>query len=270
MSTETGIFFDHSGDEYRKRPGLNFSGLKELHKSPAHYRAYLKAPREMTKDLLIGSAVHAGFLENGFDTGLVKIAPGSTRATKIYKEFAEANASAILLLEDEAEQVKAMIAALHAHPTVAALFAKPGRAEVSAYWTDLETGIACKCRPDKLTDDALVIDLKTTVDASPQGFQSSIAKFKYHWQSAWYLDGIGALLGKSLQNFVHVAVEKEPPYGIGIYVLDDASIEKARQDIAALRARYAECLHTGEWPSYLAEIQNISIPNYEFFKEVVA
>ena len=42
---------------------LNFSGTKELLKSPAHYQAYLNREREETKALRVGKYVHALVLE---------------------------------------------------------------------------------------------------------------------------------------------------------------------------------------------------------------
>jgi hypothetical protein len=268
-TTLNGIISDIANKDYHAHPALSSSGLKHLAKSPAHYQDYRANPPEQSKEMMIGSAVHAAFLENGFQNGMILKAPGSTRATKLYKEFADANPNGILLLEDEYAQVEKITETLAKHPTVSALM-KNGKAEQSIFWKDPETGIDCKCRPDFLTDDGVIIDLKTTQDASPEGFQSSIGKFKYHWQTAWYLDGVSIALGKQLENFVHIAVEKEAPYGIGIYVLDNGSIEKARTDISKLKARFAECLHTGDWPGISSAIQNISIPSYEFYKEIAS
>ncbi len=267
MKTNLASLVEMSSTDYHAHPALSSSGLRHLAKSPAHYHAYRLDPPEQTKEMMIGSAVHAGFLEGGLENGMVMKAPGSTRATNLFKDFAKAHPNAILLLEDEFTQVAEMIAALRAHPTVSKLV-RGGKAEQSAFWTDPETKISCKCRPDYLTDAGLVIDLKTTQDASVEGFQRSIADYKYHWQSAWYLDGLSLALGRTLENFVHIAIEKKAPYGIGIYVLDDGSLDKARQDIAKLRARYAECLHLDEWPGLDSEIKNISIPSYEFYKEI--
>ena len=42
---------------------LNYSGSKELLKSPAHYHLYVTAEREQTKALRLGSYVHALVLE---------------------------------------------------------------------------------------------------------------------------------------------------------------------------------------------------------------
>jgi hypothetical protein len=49
-------------------------------------------------------------------------------------------------------------------------------AEMSGFWSDPETGLGCKCRPDWLAmADGIVtgiVDVKTCVDASAEGFAS--------------------------------------------------------------------------------------------------
>lgn len=259
----TGIYLNKKAKDYFAIEALSASGLKYLAQSPAHYRITKDNPPEPTPAMRIGSAIHA--LKHGDQQVLG--APCASRAAKAYKEMAEANPGAIVLLEEEVENTKRVVDALESHPLVKGLY-KNGKVEVSGFWTDPETGIPCKARADFLRDDDVIIDLKTTTDASRHGFERSIMNFKYHWQSAWYLDGFGALLGKTLQNFVHIVVEKEAPYGIGVYVLDDGSLEKAREDIRKLKQIYADCLHTGEWPGYSVEIQNIGLPAYAFSQEV--
>lgn len=250
--------------DYHAHAALSSTGLKYLAQSPAHYKAYRDNPPEQTSALLIGSAVHAAFLENGLGKLVLK-APGSTRSTNLYKDFVKANSGVICLLEDEYEDVQRITEALSDHPLVTELM-KNGKPEVSAFWTCPETGIQGKCRPDFLRDDGLVIDLKTTQDASADAFRGAIGSYKYHWQTAWYLDGLSQVLNKGFENFVHIAVEKTTPYGIGVYVLDNGSIDKAREDIKILKERYADALHTGEWKTYKPEIQNVSIPNWLFEK----
>ena len=65
-----------------------------------------------------------------------------------------------------------------------------GQTELSYFWDDLGT-IKGKCRPDWISDDgSIVVDVKTTTDASPRGFQKSISTWGYHLQLGWYLRGL--------------------------------------------------------------------------------
>lgn len=254
--------------EYHASPALSSSGLKHLAKSPAHYLEYRNNPIVPTAAMVLGSAFHSALLEEGFARGEILLAPGTTRSTNIYKDFAKANPGKIILLEDEFLRVEGMVEAVDRHP-VASQLLKDGVAESSIFWTDPETGVQCKCRPDFLRNDGRIIDVKSTRDASEDAFQRSIMQFKYHWQSAWYLEGVGTARNLKVEDFIHIAVESEAPYGVGIFVLDEGSLDKAQDDIRKLRARFAECMHTGEYPGYPTQIQNIAIPSWAFNVEVV-
>lgn len=168
-----------------------------------------------------------------------------------------------ILNPDQWKQIHAMRDAVMAHPAASALLTRiPGRAEQSIYWIDALTGTLCRCRPDWWRDDHLPIDLKTTEDASPEGFARSIAKFRYDVQAAYYLDGIHAATGKRPQNFVFIAVEKKPPYAVGVYVLDAETLEIGRGLYREDLAVYTECAKTDVWPGYGDKIQTINLPGW--------
>ena len=79
------------------------------------------------------------------------------------------------------------------------------------------TGLQCKCRPDWISaDGGILVDLKTTEDASPREFQRSIAKWRYHVQAGWYMAGIEAAYGTRPSGFIFIAVEKKPPFAVGV------------------------------------------------------
>lgn len=171
------------------------------------------------------------------------------------------NAERMILNPEQWKMIHGMRDSVMAHPAASALLTRvPGRAEQSIYWIDAITGTLCRCRPDWWRDDNLPIDLKTTEDASPEGFARSIAKFRYDVQAAFYLDGIAAATGQRPKNFVFIAVEKKPPYAVGVYVLDAETLEIGRglyrEDLAA----YTECAKSDLWPGYGDKIQTINLP----------
>lgn len=264
--SELGIF-DLPMEVYRKSDALNFSGLSKLAQSPAHYQAYRLNPPEPTSAMTFGTAVHAAILEQGLDKKLVVKAPLIDKRTKLGKSEWEAfeleNRGKLVLNEDAFQKVIQIRDAIFNHPVASQLLnPTEGDAERSAFWIDPETQVLCKLRADFLRHDGLVIDLKTSIDASPREFQRTIANFKYHWQSAFYLDGLSHLVDETLNQFIHIVVEKEPPFGIGIYVLDDVSLLQARHEISLLKAIYAKCKNENHWPNYSEQIQNISIPGW--------
>lgn len=141
----------------------------------------------------------------------------------------------------------------------------------------------------------IIGDLKTTEDASPEGFAKSIANWRYDVQHAYYMDGTRLALeqgkctppheGKAElsvywtdpvtgvlcrcrpdfwrgypKHFAFIAVEKKPPYAVGVYVLDSEGVEIGRAQYQHDLRVYAECVRTGVWPGYGDKIQTISLP----------
>lgn len=178
-------------------------------------------------------------------------------------EWEKVNEHRTILNPEQWKTIHAMRDALMAHPAANALLTGiPGKAEKSVYWIDATTGVLCRCRPDWWRDDNLIVDLKTTEDASPEGFARSIAKFRYDVQDAFYTDGVQQATGKRPKAFVFIAVEKKPPYGVGVYVLDAETKDLGRAQYQHDLRVYAECVRTGEWPGYGDKIQTISLPGW--------
>jgi len=141
-----------------------------------------------------------------------------------------------------------------------------GSAEQSYFWNDPDTGLTCKCRPDYF-DGKRVIDIKTAESGKPNAFQYAIRKYRYDCQAGFYLSGMSQIVGKQLTDFLHIVIEKHPPYEVAVYVLDDASIERAMLDVKAGLSTLKECMENNEWPGYGHSIQSISIPSDMFFIE---
>jgi hypothetical protein len=134
------------------------------------------------------------------------------------------------------------------HPAAAMLLGLPGKAETTHMWTDASTGLECKCRPDWLTDDgSIVVDLKTTKDASPRGFKQSVANYRYHVQAAWYLHGLEQATGKRPDQFIFICVESTAPYAVAVYAADAEMIERGtiRRCVIWRNWRFARPLITG-------------------------
>lgn len=176
-------------------------------------------------------------------------------------EWEKVNEHRTILNPEQWKTIHAMRDALMAHPAANALLTGiPGKAEKSVYWIDATTGVLCRCRPDWWRDDNLIVDLKTTEDASPEGFARSIAKFRYDVQDAFYTDGVQQATGNRPKAFVFIAVEKKPPYGVGVYVLDSETKDLGRAQYQHDLRVYSECVRSGEWPGYGDKIQTISLP----------
>lgn len=202
--------------------------------------------------------------------------------TEVKAEWAANNGHRIVLSQDQWTQLHSMRDAVMAHPAANALMTgAPGVAEWSVYWNDPMTGELCRCRPDFWRRDGIIVDVKTTQDASPEGFARSIANWRYHVQHALYLDGIGHALQQARKAsrptqaphaFVFLAVETNAQVvngqakGVGVYVLDAGSVELGRAQYRANLDSFHGCRQSGKWPGYGDNIQPISLPSWEFTK----
>jgi hypothetical protein len=256
--------------EYHRHAAVSKSHLDQVARSPLHYWARYVDPKrvqpEPTPAMLLGTAVHTHILElRDWDLRYIAAPEGLDRRTKAGKEawaaFEAEAAGRTVITRDDAELVMAMGRAVFGHPAAAMLLALPGAAETTWMWHDKPTGLQCKCRPDWLTTDgSLIVDLKTTEDASPAGFRKSIANWRYHCQASWYLDGIGQATGRRPEQFIFLCVEKKAPHAVAVYAADaemiEAGAKQARMDLDKL----AECKASNSWPGYSNQIETISLP----------
>jgi hypothetical protein len=255
---------------YHAHAAVSKSHLDLVAKSPLHYWSrYLdpnRMPQEPTAAMAIGSAVHTHVLElDQWDAQYVVAPAGIDRRTKVGKAewdvFQTAIGTRTVISREDADLVMRIGRSVLSHPAAAYLLGLPGKAETTHMWTDAGTGLQCKCRPDWLLDDgSMIVDLKTTEDASSKEFQRSIAKWRYQVQASFYLDGIQHATGKRPEQFVFIAVEKKPPYACAVYVADAQMIEigrdTARRDLDKLNV----CKAADYWPGYSDGIEQINLP----------
>lgn len=236
--------------EYHSHPAIGKSGLDLINRSPAHY--YAAARREPSKAMALGSAVHAAILEPTVFEAEYLCLSVNDRRTAAYKDAAKNHPADRILTGTENDTVKAIRAAVLAHPLAAQLLSQPGKAEVSLFARDPVTGVEVKARPDFLTDDGYIIDLKTSRDASPAEFSRSIYNYRYHVQAAWYADVYEWATCKPCAGFTFIVVESDLPHNVQVYQLDDISTGIGRSEYRRNLNTYAECLATGIWPGYSA------------------
>jgi exodeoxyribonuclease VIII len=166
-----------------------------------------------------------------------------------------------VLTKADADLVMRMGRAVFGHPAAAMLLGLPGKAETTHMWTDAATGLQCKCRPDWLTDDGrIMVDVKTTENASPREFARSIAQWRYHVQAAWYLDGIEQATGTRPEQFLFICVEKKAPFACAVYAADAEMIAAGAQTVARDLEVLATCKAADAWPGYSDQIEPISLP----------
>lgn len=252
-----------SNDAYHADSALGASGISRLRRSPAHFR-YADQPQGKALD--DGKALHMAILEPDAFSKTYAVAPECDRRTKIGKEtyeaFRNAHSEAIVITQCDMDTYHAVARSAHSHPTVSYLL-QSGRPEVSVFAEHPDYGIRVKCRPDWYPDHVAAIpDIKTTEDARPWAFGSSVYRYGYHRAAAHYMDTIRWAGLPPVESFFLIAVEKSKPYGICVYELDAGAIEKGREENDEAYRIYAECFRTNIWPGYDQAVQSLSLPGY--------
>ena len=248
--------------EYRALDALGSTDIKRLLRSPAHFLAGRNTPSESTPAQRIGTAIHLAVLEPVRFAAEVVGSPKFDRRTNAGKaaaaEFESLHAGKTLLDPTDFDLVRRVADSVHAHPGARELLAG-GVSEMSMMWTDPQTGAPAKARVDRYRPDGGIVDLKSTEDASPAGFGRAIARYSYAAQAAHYRRGAELLAGP-VPFFAFIAAEKEPPYAVGVYVLDPFAIDAAFARVTAAYERYMSCVQANEWPAYSPLIEPITPP----------
>ena len=245
--------------DYHASPALGNSGISALAETPRHYFALYLAPdrpvRKTTVSKRRGTITHCAVLEpvSFSDRYIVKPA-GLNLSTVAGRAWAaDVPPGREVVTEDDVARCKAQRAAVLAVPELAALL-EHGEAEVSAFWTDAETGVECKCRPDfvhTLADGRVIIlDLKTAADVSPRGFGRSARKYGYRRQAAWYSRGYALASGLDVAEFIFAAVTNTYPYIAAMHIPGEAVMRQGAEQCGKLLRLYADCMKSGIWPAY--------------------
>lgn len=268
LELKEGLYKDVHESVYRSLPAASYSTLKGFAKTPAHARERMVHPKPSTPAQELGRATHLAILEpNRFSLEYVA-APDVDRRTKAGKaEWAAFDAEhpdATLLKPEDFAACCSMRDAIWAHPLASAILGSQGMREVSAVWQDVDTGEWCKARPDLLCrwdGRSVIVDVKSTKDASPFWFGRDANRFHYDSQLAFYKMGLAAIAPAD-RGAVIVAIENEAPFAIGVYAVPVDVLELGSRKAARWLKTYAECKKAESWPGYPVELMNLEIPTY--------
>ncbi len=264
---QPGIYFDIPNEAYHAGPGVSKSQLDDIADTPAIYLWCKNAPvdTEKTKSLDTGTAFHCRVLEPEEFSKRFIIAPEFNRRTSAGKEeektFLEecARTGRTVLTAEEGRKIELMYQSVMALPLGQWLVESAGYAESSVYWEDPETGILCRCRPDKIIPEFhWIMDVKTTADI--QRFRTAYYDYRYHVQDAFYSDGYRAQFDE-IPTFVFLVASTTAEcgrYPVEIFMMgEDAKLAGQREYRRNLQT-LAECLNNDEWPA----IKTLSLPRW--------
>jgi len=246
------------------RESLSVSGAKVLLKAPALFKWQQDHP--VHKDVFdIGSAAHRLVLGVGPDVLVCPFDSWRTNEAKAMRDDARQRGE-IPVLKADWERVTEMADVLSRHRMAMSLLSG-GKAEVSAYALDEETGVMRRCRYDYLRDD-LAVDYKSAASSEPTAFARAAASFGYHMQHPYYYD-IGIDLGLPLKGFVFIVQMKEPPYLVSVVELVPDAVERGRDLNRQALQRFRDCREVDLWQGYARddEITPIDIPRWAYYDQ---
>ena len=255
--------------EYRTAPAISRSALWKIRESPEKFKWAMEHHEEPTPALIFGQVFHKLALEPLTFGEEFAVAPNVDRRTKegkaAWAEFTSSADGKTVITQDVFDKASDMVCALYRAPYVKKLL--NGQHEVPMFWTDEMTGEACKCRHDCIAEvggNDIIVDLKTTADASTDAFMRSAISYGYDLQAAMYSDGYEKNTGKK-PLFVFIAIEKDPPYSVNILQADELFLKRGYDVFRELIGIYHSCKESGNYFGYLGEynvINNLGLPAY--------
>lgn len=253
--------------DYHAVEALSSTGAGKLRQSCAHYKLFRESTKAPSDAQQLGTAIHAGVLEPDTFDAMVKVLPDVDKRTKAGREqvadfmLAMADApDAVALSPADYSRALRSIEAVRAHPAARRLL-DGAQVEQSLFWVDGQYGVPCKARIDIRSRGGMV-DLKSTSDASPEGFARSVAAYQYHAQMAHYASGCEHVLGGSPDFVAFIAVETDPPHCVGVYALPGNAIAAGGALTALALERYKLMLDTGTAPGYPDTIETLRLPKW--------
>lgn len=268
IPAEDGVYSGITDVEYHAdRGSLSSSGARDLldPSCPAIFRHEQDQPPNPKPEYDFGHGAHKYVLGEGSDIVEIEYADWKTKAAQDARKTAWAEHKVPLLSKDVVK-AKAMAAAVREHPVARALLDADGQPELSGYWTDPETGVRLRFRPDRLCQlrgRIICVDYKTSTNASPAHFSKQAANFGYFQQHPWYLDGLAAhdIIDVS---FVFITQSKSAPYPVSVMQLRPEAVEFGRQRNRRAVDLYAKCVASDHWPAYGDGLSMVDLPRWAY------
>lgn len=250
--------------DYFSKPGISASFLKSCSFSAWHGWKYLHEPFEPTAAMDFGSAVHCKLLEpQKFDSRFAVAQTKFDRRTKAGKEAAEAfekeHAGKIVLTSDDGSRLSRIVESCLAIPIV--------KEALTTFEKEKELDLGDFKGKLDLVDlkNRVIIDVKTTRDATAREFVSQSLSLRYDIQLFHYAQLLG--LGP-MPTVYTIAIESDSAQ-VACYDVTDIVISKFTHN------RYQKALQTAYEvlemkacpPKFSTDIVNLTLPKWAIESE---
>jgi hypothetical protein len=281
-SIEPGLYPGMSREEYDEVDALNQSTIKVAYERSLYHARMKQLEVSTPSDALVeGNALHTLILEPElFDERYAptpvtdKNARHSIRTKAglaAWEHYEEEHAGKHPIKATRILELKAVREMVMSHPLARVLIENATYKETSFFWEHPEYEFLCKGQFDLLTEHkgwTWVIDLKSALDASENGFRRAVGNYSYMVQDPWYIDGLNAI-APAERRFGFVAFEKDFPNAVQIHELDAELVFEGRFRCDVVAQQWAKAQETGLYPGYPTGINTLTGSKYMMTHERV-
>lgn len=188
-----------------------------------------------------------------------------TKAAQELRENAKAQGKIVVSVEDM-RRAETAVSALINHP-IAGPVVKGSLKQVVLL--NQIKGINAKALLDIVPEGPCLYDLKTTSDITPRGISSTIHKYGYHVQAAWYLKLWNLCHPDDKRNrFRFIWQCSSEPFEIAVTELPAFDIESGNEWAGFQLGRIIEATKSGIWPGFGNDkVVMIGRPSYASFQD---
>lgn len=255
------VVHDMPAAEYHAAEALGSSTIRALLSSTPAHALYKLRHSEPSEAMALGTAVHCSVLTPQLYSAEIAIAPECDRRTTLGKEthakFLSSVGNRTVITLKQQETVDKVWGAINACRTAKALLDRCQQRELSLFHLDK---YATKARIDAY-GRGIVLDIKTTRDASRAAFERSISQYGYGIQAAHYrrvMEGVQL----PFTDFIFIVVETEPPYGVAVYAMEEEVIALYEPQVEQAISDWTVCQETQSFRAYPDEIQKVGVPRW--------
>ena len=252
-----------TNDEYHSSSAISRSQLMLLDKIPYHFWYEVLSgqaeKKESTPAMKFGSLFHTLVLEpEKFHEEYFLISQKTmpVKGTNPYKLIIEEAKGRTPITQEQLDKVSKMSDLVRKQEIVKTLLID-SKFENSLFWTDEETSLQFKSKPD-IWSTKMIVDLKTTSDINPEQFKRSALNYGYYLQAGMAYEACRSL-GFPFEMFVILACEKEPPYVPIAFIATEKFLQYGIAQFNLYKRLLKKCLDSNDWPGY--QVQELDLPS---------
>lgn len=253
-----------SRDQYDRINAVNFSTLKEMLRSPAHYRAAVDEPeKDDPTRYAVGTLCHAMVLEKKNLLDLYAVKPEGMRfSTKEGKAW-KAEQTLPIITQEQAEGVPRMAAQVCRDTEARKLIAGCRHREHIIEWE--YEGVSLKCLLDmwgETMSGAAVGDYKTTQDCRELPFAKKADLLDYDMQIVMYSLALQSKGYEQIYGF-WIAQETSRPFVSQVWHPCADMLVRGRRKFDYCIALLKQCQASNFWPGYGEGIKLLKSPKWQ-------